>query len=264
MVYAAIAAASVMAGVIQSVTGFGSAVFLMLIVPYFYDMVAASAISSSIAMGLGITLAWKFRAHLQWKKVILPAVFYLAGRVGAIQVLGGIDLPDSVEYIGRAAFYNSTYTSAFRLPANLKVIGDYAFAYCDKLSYVTIPAGVTDFGAKVFYECPKLGAIAFRGDAPAFREFAFEDTTLTAYYPADNATWTEEVRQNYGGTVTWVAYEPMDFIDVPVNSFYYESVLWAVKKGITNGATATTFNPFGVTNRAQAAVIFQRFDLAVG
>ena len=92
MVYGAIAAASVMAGVIQSVTGFGSAVFLMLVVPYFYDMVAASAISSSIAMGLGITLAWKFRAHLQWKKVILPAVVYLAGSVGAIQVLGGIDL----------------------------------------------------------------------------------------------------------------------------------------------------------------------------
>ena len=92
MVYAAIAAASVMAGVIQSVTGFGSAVFLMLIVPYFYDMVAASAISSSIAMGLGITLAWKFRAHLQWKKVILPTVVYLVGSVGAIQLLGGIDL----------------------------------------------------------------------------------------------------------------------------------------------------------------------------
>jgi len=92
MVYAVITAASVMAGVIQSVTGFGSAVFLMLIVPYFYDMVAASAISSSIAMGLGITLAWKFRAHLQWRTVILPAVVYLIGSVGAIQVMGDIDL----------------------------------------------------------------------------------------------------------------------------------------------------------------------------
>ena len=92
MVYAVIAAASVMAGVIQSVTGFGSAVFLMLIVPCFYDMVAASAISSSIAMGLGITLAWKFRAHLQFRRVILPTVVYLVGSVGAIQLLGDIDL----------------------------------------------------------------------------------------------------------------------------------------------------------------------------
>ncbi len=92
MVYAVITAASIMAGVIQSVTGFGSAVFLMLIVPYFYDMVAASAISSSIAMGLGITLAFRFRKHLEWRTVILPAVIYLVGSVGAIQVMGSIDL----------------------------------------------------------------------------------------------------------------------------------------------------------------------------
>lgn len=92
MVFAVITAASVMAGVIQSVTGFGSAVFLMLVVPYFYDMVAASAISSSIAMGLGITLAWRFRAHIQWKTVALPSVVYLVGSIGAIQVIRDIEL----------------------------------------------------------------------------------------------------------------------------------------------------------------------------
>ena len=31
------------------------------------------------------------------------------------------------------------------------------------------------------------------------------------------------------------------FTDVPEGSFYYEPVLWAVEKGITTGATATTF-----------------------
>ncbi len=92
MVYAVITAAAVMAGVIQSVTGFGSAVFLMLFVPLFYDMVAASAIASSIAMGLGITLAWRFRGHIQWKLCALPAVIYLAGSIGAIHVIRDIDL----------------------------------------------------------------------------------------------------------------------------------------------------------------------------
>jgi len=92
MVYAVIAAAAVMAGVIQSVTGFGSAVFLMLFVPLFYDMVAASAIASSIAMGLGITLAWRFRGHIQWKLCALPAVIYLVGSIGAISVIRDIDL----------------------------------------------------------------------------------------------------------------------------------------------------------------------------
>ena len=92
MVYGVIAAAAVMAGVIQSVTGFGSAVFLMLFVPWFYDMVAASAISSSIAMGLGITLAWRFRKHIEWKLCAFPAIVYLVGSVGAISVIRDIDL----------------------------------------------------------------------------------------------------------------------------------------------------------------------------
>ena len=92
MVYAVIAAAAVMAGVIQSVTGFGSAVFLMLFVPLFYDMVSASAIASSIAMGLGITLAWRFRKRIQVKLCVLPAVIYLIGSIGAISVIRDIDL----------------------------------------------------------------------------------------------------------------------------------------------------------------------------
>ena len=45
-----------------------------------------------ILTGLGITLAWKFRAHLQPRKILLPTVVYLVGSVGAIQLLGGIDL----------------------------------------------------------------------------------------------------------------------------------------------------------------------------
>ncbi len=92
MMFAVITLASVFAGIIQSVTGFGSAVFLMLIVPFFFDMVAASAISSSIAMGLGITLAWKFRTHIQWNIVALPAVIYMVCSVAIIRQIRGIDL----------------------------------------------------------------------------------------------------------------------------------------------------------------------------
>ncbi|MBE6951670.1 MAG: hypothetical protein E7451_10110, partial [Ruminococcaceae bacterium] len=36
------------------------------------------------------------------------------------------------------------------------------------------------------------------------------------------------------------------FTDVPEDSFYIDPVLWAVEKGITTGATETTFNPNGV------------------
>ena len=50
------------------------------------------------------------------------------------------------------------------------------------------------------------------------------------------------------------------FTDVPVDSFYYEPVLWAVENGITTGATATTFNPNGQCLRAHVVTFLHRAD----
>ncbi len=49
------------------------------------------------------------------------------------------------------------------------------------------------------------------------------------------------------------------FTDVKESDFYYKAVLWAVEEGITTGSTATTFNPMGVTNRAQAVTFLWRY-----
>ena len=46
--------------------------------------------------------------------------------------------------------------------------------------------------------------IIFLGNAPTFNERTFFRVTATVYYPADNPTWTEAVRQNYGGNITWI------------------------------------------------------------
>ena len=48
------------------------------------------------------------------------------------------------------------------------------------------------------------------------------------------------------------------FTDVPEGSFYIDPVLWAVEKGITTGATATTFNPNGNCQRAQVVTFLYR------
>ena len=50
-----------------------------------------------------------------------------------------------------------------------------------------------------------LHQITFLGDAPAIGSGAFNRITATACYPGGNATWTAEVMQNYGGTITWTA-----------------------------------------------------------
>ena len=50
----------------------------------------------------------------------------------------------------------------------------------------------------------------------------------------------------------------MPFTDVPVGSYYYDAVLWAVENGVTNGTSATTFSPSISCNRAQIVTFLWR------
>ena len=50
----------------------------------------------------------------------------------------------------------------------------------------------------------------------------------------------------------------MVFTDVPADEWYYAPVVWAVGKGITNGATETTFDPNGDVLRAQFVTFLWR------
>jgi hypothetical protein len=94
------------------------------------------------------------------------------------------------------------------IPTGVNRIGDYAFAYCTKLTDITIPGSVTGIGNYVFDGNNQLKAIRFKGDVPGFGEWVFSNVTATAYYPADNSTWTADVMQDYGGSITWVPYTP--------------------------------------------------------
>ena len=48
------------------------------------------------------------------------------------------------------------------------------------------------------------------------------------------------------------------FTDVKEGTYYYNAVLWAVEKGITNGTSATTFSPDEECTRAQAVTFLWR------
>ncbi len=57
------------------------------------------------------------------------------------------------------------------------------------------------------------------------------------------------VRRAYGAPI---------FEDVSEDKYYYDAVVWAVENGITNGVTATTFNPNGPCTRAQTVTFLWR------
>ena len=96
-------------------------------------------------------------------------------------------------------------------------------------------------------ECEKLVALL------AFTPLADGKTTIHTSFGEWNdgtASFGEDI------TVNIPAYNP--FTDVPKGSFYYDPVLWAARKGITTGATATTFNPNGDLLRAQFVTFLWR------
>ncbi len=52
----------------------------------------------------------------------------------------------------------------------------------------------------------------------------------------------------------------MPFTDVPVGSYYYDAVLWAVENGITKGTSNTTFSPNMTCSRAQIVTFLWRSE----
>ena len=114
-----------------------------------------------------------------------------------------ITIPDSVATIGDQTFYGCTSLTNVTIPNSVTTIGDNAFYRCSNLTNIIIPDSVTSIGNYSFSGCTSLNAVTFNGSAPTFGNRCFSDVTATAYYPCDDDTWTENVMQDYGGTLTW-------------------------------------------------------------
>ena len=179
------------------------------------------------------------------------------------KALVSVKLPDSVAAIGDRAFDSCFMLSDIELPDSLITVNDSIFTNCSALTSINIPRNVAIIYSSAFYNCKNLTSIYFEGNAPWIDDDAFSSVytkiTATAYYPANNPTWTADVMQDYGGDITWVPYNPdMPFSDVPLGAFYEAPVLWALNNGITTGATATTFNPNGSCLRAHVVTFLHR------
>ena len=130
-----------------------------------------------------------------------------------------VTLPGTLRTISLSAFEGCHALTSIELPEGLESIDDYAFADTASLSELTIPSTVTYIGSEAFgsvswYDGEEfhygISTIRFTGDAPSFTEYSFagypdDHEGLTCYYPAGNDTWTEDVLQQYGGNVTWIA-----------------------------------------------------------
>ena len=90
------------------------------------------------------------------------------------------------------------------LPGSLKHIDPWAFSKSG-LTEVIIPSTVTQIGGWAFSNCAALKQVAFTGSAPSLLLDCFENVTATVYYPSGDSSWTDDVKKDYGGHLTWVA-----------------------------------------------------------
>ena len=72
-------------GIIQGVTGFGAGVVMMMFLPLQYSVVQSAGISSAICMILCAAMVYRYRKTINFKKIIAPAVLYLA--ISSISIL---------------------------------------------------------------------------------------------------------------------------------------------------------------------------------
>ena len=93
----------------------------------------------------------------------------------------------------------------------------------------------------------------------AVEEGITDGVTATQFDPEGTCTRAQMV------TFLWrAAGEPAPgttsniFTDVDAEEYYYQAVLWAVRNGITDGMTDTTFQPSGICTRAQAVTFLHR------
>lgn len=92
MLWVGIFLTAIMAGTVQTATGFGAGVLLLLVFPVFFDMLTAPAISSSICIGLSTLLAIKYRKFFKAEIAVLPTLIYTSMSILFVRFAKMLDL----------------------------------------------------------------------------------------------------------------------------------------------------------------------------
>ena len=86
-----IALPAFLAGLVQGVTGFGAGIIMMIVFPNLFGVALSAALAVAIAIILCVALVFKYRAHINLKEIIFPAVLYAIASSIAIVFSSKVD-----------------------------------------------------------------------------------------------------------------------------------------------------------------------------
>lgn len=84
MLITVVFAVSLLGALIQGITGFGAAILIMCVLPFFMPVLPAGSVTNIIILILIAAILLKKRKYVRWKLVILPSVLYFIGSTAAL------------------------------------------------------------------------------------------------------------------------------------------------------------------------------------
>lgn len=141
--------------------------------------------------------------------------------------------------------------------------GNGKYTFTMPASKVTVVADFTQTGTEQPEGLPFTdvaeGAYYYDAVAWAVENGVTEGTSATTFSPDLACTRAQMVTflwRAAGSPEPTTANNP--FTDIQSGAYYYDAVLWAVEQGITEGTSATNFNPDAVCTRAQTVTFLWR------
>ena len=91
MAFIVIVCLSLIAGIVQGVTGFGAGIVMMMGFPYFFSLPISAAVSSAIGPILSVSMVITYKDHINYKELIVPTIIYNAVSTICIFISTGLD-----------------------------------------------------------------------------------------------------------------------------------------------------------------------------